>query len=543
MLKRPKRSGRIVVAVGLPVILAACTPAASQGNSAAGVPAASQGNSAAGVPAASQGNSAEGVPVASGWTAVTPVPGLAGLGTAGMNQVTTVSCTAPGDCTVGGYYLPLQNAAGGIYRPFVVTESGGRWGRAAEVPGVGAQPAADPAILTQVSCSSPGNCAAVGNYFGVPGNDMGMGGVAAVGFTVTQANGRWGDIHLVPSPVGETLHSVSCARVPAQVPRPRGLDCVAVGNVMYGNNDDNAVTVDDVNGTWRRPREVQGLPRISGQPTDEDLLSVSCSSPGNCAATGYYTGSASTPEAFIVTEEHGRWGTAWPVAGPGPLGRPYAGWGLSVSCPADGRCTATGYIDPSDVSGVQQAYVASQRAGTWQAAPLSGSTGPVMVVGVNFSLAAVACSSPGNCAVDGSIATAVNEDETATDLESYVATESGGTWGPAQLVAGGAFVTLTSLSCPADGECTAGGSQAPASGGPVPILIGEHNGHWGTLFPLAGGPFTGTISARDPSIVDAISCPTPTTCVVAGFAISAHVPGQGFTAAMTRIKPAGRTSH
>ena len=202
------RSAQIAVAVGLPVILAACTPAAS-------------------------GNSAAGVPVASGWTAATPVPGLAGLGTAGMNLVTTVSCTAPGDCTAGGYYLPLQNATGEIYRPFVVTESGGRWGTAAEVPGVGEQPAADPAILTQVSCSSPGNCAAVGNYFGVPGDDTGTGGVSAEGFTVTQTNGRWGDIQLVPpvSRAGDTLRSVSCARVPAQASRPRGLDCVAVGSV------------------------------------------------------------------------------------------------------------------------------------------------------------------------------------------------------------------------------------------------------------------------------------------------------------------------
>jgi hypothetical protein len=455
-------------------------------------------------------------------------------------MVTTVSCTAPGDCTAGGAYLPAQNATDEIYRPFVVTESGGTWGTAQEVPGVGEQPAADPATIAQISCSSPGNCVAIGNYSGVAGDDTGTGGVSAEGFTVTQTNGRWGDIqlapHVSPAPgLNILLYSVSCAPRPTQAPRLRGLDCVAVGGGLDVGAE--AVTLDDVNGAWGRPREVQGLP--GRQATDDDLLSVSCSSPGNCAATGYYTGTAGNAEAFIVTEEHGRWGTAWPVAGTGPLARPYAGWGLSVSCPADGSCTATGYYDPSDVSAVQQAYVASERAGTWQAVPLSGFTGPVIIVGVNYSMAAVACSSPGNCAVDGSMATAVNQDELGTDLKSYVATESGGTWGPAQLVAGGAFVTLTSLSCPADGECTAGGSQTPGSGKPVPVLIGEHSGHWGNLFPLAGGPFTGTISAKDPSIVDAISCATPTTCVVVGFAVSVHVPGQGFTATMTRTKPAG----
>src|SRR5215469_14933674 len=146
-----KWSARIAVAAGLPVILAACAPAASRGNPAAGVP------------------------VPSGWTAATPVPGLAGLGTADMNVVTTVSCTAPGDCTAGGDYLGVQNATGEIFRPFVVTESGGTWGTAQEVPGVGEQPAADPATLAQISCSSPGNCVAVGNYSGVAGDDTGKG--------------------------------------------------------------------------------------------------------------------------------------------------------------------------------------------------------------------------------------------------------------------------------------------------------------------------------------------------------------------------------
>jgi hypothetical protein len=64
-----------------------------------------------------------------------------------MNVVTTVSCTAPGDCTAGGDYVPSQNARGKIYRPFVVTESGGSWGTAQEVPGIGGQLAADGATV------------------------------------------------------------------------------------------------------------------------------------------------------------------------------------------------------------------------------------------------------------------------------------------------------------------------------------------------------------------------------------------------------------
>ena len=69
-------AGRIAVAVGLPVILAACTPAASPGNSAGGVP----------VP---PGRTATPT-VSPGWTAAVPVPGLAGLGP------TPATCVAVG---------------------------------------------------------------------------------------------------------------------------------------------------------------------------------------------------------------------------------------------------------------------------------------------------------------------------------------------------------------------------------------------------------------------------------------------------------------
>jgi hypothetical protein len=65
-MTRFKWSGRIAVAVGLPVVLPACTPAASRGNSAGGVP----------VP---PGRTAT-PPVPPEWTATPPVPGLAGLG-------------------------------------------------------------------------------------------------------------------------------------------------------------------------------------------------------------------------------------------------------------------------------------------------------------------------------------------------------------------------------------------------------------------------------------------------------------------------------
>ena len=66
------------------------------------------------------------------WGTAIEVPGLAALNTGGYAEVNSVSCGSAGSCAAGGYY------AGHDGQGFVAVERNGRWGRAIEVPGLGA---------------------------------------------------------------------------------------------------------------------------------------------------------------------------------------------------------------------------------------------------------------------------------------------------------------------------------------------------------------------------------------------------------------------
>ena len=127
---------------------------------------------------------------------------------------------------------------------------------------------------------------------------------------------------------------------------------------MYGASPQRAYVVDETGGTWGKAKFVVGTSALPGGA----VVSVSCASPGNCAAGGYYgTGSS---QAFIVNERHGTWGKAEAVPGLAALNHGNAEVS-SVSCTAVGDCTAGGSYDSSNRS---QAFVVDEKDGTWGAA-------------------------------------------------------------------------------------------------------------------------------------------------------------------------------
>ena len=94
------------------------------------------------------------------WGSAVEVPGTAALNSAGNAGVNAVSCGAAGECAAGGYYLvgspPFQHD-----QAFVVSETGGVWGSAVEVPGTAALNSGS-AGVNAVSCGAAGECAAGG---------------------------------------------------------------------------------------------------------------------------------------------------------------------------------------------------------------------------------------------------------------------------------------------------------------------------------------------------------------------------------------------
>jgi hypothetical protein len=116
---------------------------------------------------------------------VVPAGVVVGVGPAGANTgaggsavVYQVSCATAGNCAAGGIYDGTDYES----RGFVAVERNGVWGKAIEVPGLGALDYGL-GVVTSVSCLSPGNCAADGSYSDLDGSQQ--------GFVAVLENGVW----------------------------------------------------------------------------------------------------------------------------------------------------------------------------------------------------------------------------------------------------------------------------------------------------------------------------------------------------------------
>jgi hypothetical protein len=373
--------------------------------------------------------------VAGVWGRAIAVPGLGALNTGRNAQVLSVSCAAPGSCAAGGYY---QNHG---KHGFVVSERDGRWRQAIEVPGLKALNNGGSQV-SEVSCASRGYCAAGGYYGNHSRNPYDV--TTGRGFVVSERGGRWHRAVEVPG-LGAlnrggnaAVSSVSCAS--------RGY-CAAVGFYTDSGGHRQGFVAVEQSGVWGKAAEVPGLGALN-TGGNAGVSSVSCASPGNCAADGRYS-NASDDRAFVVSETGGNWGTAQQVAGnlTGPGGEAFAD---TVSCGSPGNCAAGGQF--SNASGEDQAFVVSEVNGTWAAA--QAVVGTLSCCG-GAAVTSVSCASAGNCAAGGQwdyggydAAFLVNEKNGVWGQGVRVPGLS--------RVARDAY--LSSVSCASAGNCAAGGS-------------------------------------------------------------------------------------
>ncbi len=170
------------------------------------------------------------------WGIATPVPGTARFGPS--VDVTSISCGAPGECAAGGYVAGRLDEN---HRPFVVSETDGKWGNAIGVPGMANPKEAcetahrcrvSGAEVTSISCSAAGDCAAGGAV----SRDRPFPSYASVNyptFVVSETDGHWSNAITVPGTA--TLNSISCA-APGE--------CTAGGGYYW------AWVVNETNGNW-----------------------------------------------------------------------------------------------------------------------------------------------------------------------------------------------------------------------------------------------------------------------------------------------------
>ena len=284
--------------------------------------------------------------VADVWGTARQVPGIAGLNTGGDAILYGVSCATPGNCSAGGYYRD----AAGQFRAFVVSQTGGTWGTARQVPGTAALNKGGNAVTGGVSCAAPGNCGASGEYTDAAGHLQ--------AFVVSQAGGTWGTARQVPGTVG-----LDKGRNASIGP----LSCATPGNCAAGGQYSSdtvghrqAFVVSQVGGTWSGAEEVPGTAALN-KGGNARIAALSCAAPGNCSAGGWYApqaADASHSQAFVVSQAGGTWGTAEEVPGIGVLNTSRYAQISSVSCAAPGHCSAGGFY--TDASGNQQVFVVSE---------------------------------------------------------------------------------------------------------------------------------------------------------------------------------------
>jgi hypothetical protein len=373
------------------------------------------------------------------------------------------------------------------------------WGQVIQVPGLaalntgkGGQP-----TVSVVSCASPGNCAAGGGYW-----HRGQQGFAAL-----ERNGRWGKASGIPGLAALNVNlngngdagvvSMSCLS---------GDYCVAGGYYAEDVHLDDGFVVAEKNGVWGK---VATLP-INAYYGGVD--SVSCTSAGNCVASGWaaddYT--SGTWYEFVAEERNGRWGKDIGLPGLATLDNGGDSETNSVWCVSAGNCAAGGYY--TDKSGNDyQGFLAVERDGRWGTA--IGVPGlPTLNTRGNAEVSSVSCASAGNCVAGGYY-------KGSHGLQAFTIVEQNGHWitatpvpGLAALTKGGP-TTVNSVSCAPQGSCEVAGSYTDGSGHHQGFVAAESNGHWGTPIPLPG---LAALSKGGSAEVSSLSCPSSGWCGAAG---------------------------
>ncbi len=283
-------------------------------------------------------------------------------------------------------------------------------------------------------------------------------------------------------------------------------DCAAGGYYEGSSGNDQAFVVSQRNGVWGTPEVLLGSAPLSSDGGAQ-VESVSCASAGSCAAGGYYQDGSGRLEAFVVSEQDGTWGRAWEVPGISGLNGGGKAQVTSVSCASAGNCAAGGFF--TGVSGEQQAFVVSEKDGTWARAEQIAGTVPLGVAGP-AQVTSVSCASAGNCAAGGFYTG-------ASGSEAFVVTEMHGTWSSAVEVlgtgAGKSRALVSSVSCAPAGSCVAGGSYGDGFGQEQAFLVSGRNGSW---TPAEQVPGTAALNVDGNANVTSVSCPSAGRCAAAG---------------------------
>jgi len=303
---------------------------------------------------------------------------------------------------------------------------------------------------------------------------------------------------------GINIYALSC---------PAPGDCTAGGDFNGQSGNDGTVgqgwVASESRGAWTAPKVIQV--GGGGFPSYVAVTAVSCASPGNCAAAGYDSevteanGYVDTYGAFVINEVNGKWSAPRQIPGTDALNQANYASASSVSCSAPRDCAVAGTVNGS------QEFVATETNGVWGTAELVPGThnGPGTDAGGGPGTPPViSCPKPGDCTL------ASGDTLTGSVWTTSVATETNGTWGAAVPLPGyAADGVVNALSCPAVGDCSAGGWTYSGKH-TVPFVATEVNGTWkSTALPGFAALSPASVNSGN---LTALSCGAPGNCSAGG---------------------------
>lgn len=286
------------------------------------------------------------------WTNVAvPLPPGASS-SAPSNSLDAVTCTSVGNCVaVGSYSNSVSNQ-----QALLVVESSGVWSSVAVPLPSGASVGAPNNSLDAAACADAADCAAGGSYVNGAGQQQAL--------LVTSTSGTWSDV-VVPLPANastsaaaNSLDTVSC---------PAAGVCLAAGSYVDSGTNQQALLVSSAAGSWTN--EPVPLPaNKSSTPTLNSLNSVACASSSSCVAVGVYQNANRFQEPLLDTWNSGTWAASEaPLPSDANVAEPFDALS-GVACPAVDSCVAVGFY-----SNVARGYLYPQALlevdvnGTWQA--------------------------------------------------------------------------------------------------------------------------------------------------------------------------------
>jgi len=193
---------------------------------------------------------------------------------------------------------------------------------------------------------------------------------------------------------------------------------------------------------------------------------------------------------------------------------PWSGVLSSVSCPVDGSCVAVGTYysyDPGAGQSYKNGLLVTRTAGTWSASEASLPNGPDSG---SASVNSVSCPDNSACIAVGTVTTFAPRVTTSGLLYTW----SGGTWQLQVVSLPSAFedsLTLTSISCPDENDCTAVGSYV-VKRHTLGLIATMSSGTWNANeAPEPSNAAPGAFSPSRP-LLESVDCPELTFCVAGG---------------------------